>query len=93
MSLKTFVAKQRMSAMVVKSTNTHTYVTDTVLLNSISNCTLAASIMPSGAKTNDQYQYKLSMAEQIEELKKKRELLGLSFPNRTTEEDFFCFSW
>ena len=33
--------------------------------------------MPSGAKANDQYQYKLSMAEQIEELKKKRELLGL----------------
>ena len=32
--------------------------------------------MPSGAKTNDQYQYKLSMGEQIEELQKKRELLG-----------------
>ena len=33
--------------------------------------------MPSGAKSNEQYQYKLSMAEQIEELKKKRELLGM----------------
>lgn len=33
--------------------------------------------MPSGAKSNDQYQYKLSMSEQIEELRKKRELLGI----------------
>jgi hypothetical protein len=33
--------------------------------------------MPSGARANDQYQYKLSMAEQIEELRKKRELLGM----------------
>ena len=32
--------------------------------------------MPSGAKNNDQYQYKLSTGEQIEELQKKRELLG-----------------
>jgi hypothetical protein len=32
--------------------------------------------MPSGARTNDQYQYKLSTSEQIEELRKKRELLG-----------------
>ena len=32
--------------------------------------------MPSGARANEQYQYKLSMAEQIEELRKKRELLG-----------------
>ncbi|CAF4625314.1 unnamed protein product, partial [Rotaria magnacalcarata] len=31
--------------------------------------------MPSGAKSNEQYQYKLSMAEQIEELRKKRQLL------------------
>jgi len=34
--------------------------------------------MPSGARANDQYQHKLSMAEQIEELRKKRELLGMS---------------
>lgn len=32
--------------------------------------------MPSGAKANDQYQYKLSMSDQIEELRKKRELLA-----------------
>jgi hypothetical protein len=32
--------------------------------------------MPSGARANEQYQYKLSTAEQIEELRKKRELLG-----------------
>jgi hypothetical protein len=33
--------------------------------------------MPSGARANDQYEYKLSTAEQIEELRKKRELLGM----------------
>ena len=32
--------------------------------------------MPSGARANEQYQYKLSTGEQIEELRKKRELLG-----------------
>ncbi|CAF0986621.1 unnamed protein product [Rotaria sp. Silwood1] len=32
--------------------------------------------MPSGARANEQYQYKLSMSEQIEELRKKRELLA-----------------
>ena len=33
--------------------------------------------MPSGARANEQYQYKLSMAEQIEELRKKRELISM----------------
>ena len=33
--------------------------------------------MPSGARANEQYQYKLSTAEQIEELRKKRDLLGM----------------
>lgn len=40
--------------------------------------------MPSGAKANEQYQYKLSMAEQIEELKKKRELLGMFLKSMNT---------
>ncbi|CAF0939573.1 unnamed protein product [Adineta ricciae] len=43
--------------------------------------------MPSGARTNEQYQYKLSTAEQIEELRKKRDLLAGSQEAYTEQVD------
>ena len=52
--------------------------------------------MPSGAKANDQNQYKLSTAEQIEKKKKKRELLGLFlrwFEQARIHLRNICFSW
>ena len=53
------------------------------------------AIMPSGARANDQYQYKLSMAEQIEELRKKRELLGIRARSRrgSTTHALLHSSW
>jgi len=51
--------------------------------------------MPSGARANDQYQYKLSMGEQIEELRKKRELLGMSIVLKKCHRNliYLDFSW
>jgi len=49
--------------------------------------------MPSGARANDQYQYKLSTAEQIEELRKKRELLGMLIDEKQMNLIYGDFSW
>lgn len=49
--------------------------------------------MPSGARANDQYQYKLSMTDQIEELRKKRELLGKNRSNSRKCKNNISFSF
>jgi hypothetical protein len=63
--------------MAGESTNTHTLEKLFFLLEKLRRREFNFFIMPSGARANEQYQHKLSTSEQIEELRKKRELLGM----------------
>lgn len=81
-SLLSYLSRQWLSKHRVAVLRRQKSFLFTVVQRNYSQSKDPLSIMPSGARANDQYQYKLSMAEQIEELRKKRELLGIRARSR-----------